>query len=142
MPAPVSALANQASQKARSVGQVVGLYAALVLVGLTGAGFLVAAAYIWLASVSDPLIAALIFGGTLLLIAAILAGVLMSRAKQKQRERRQSSVNTAMLASSLSLTGTVVRILSRSKGSKLLPAAAMIATAWFMFGRGSGDSED
>lgn len=137
LPPPLAAVATEATHRARSVGQLAAAYAVLALIGLTGAGFLMAALYIWLASVTDPLIAALAIGGALLLISAIWAGFLVARNRERMRHRQQLSINTALMASGMSLADSGLRIISRSKTPLFWPAVATVAAAWYLSRRRS-----
>lgn len=137
LPAPISSLAHQASRVVHSAGRTAAIYAALALVGLIGAGFLVAAAFIWLASLTDPLIASLILAGLFLATAGIWLAILMARQERIKQERRSSAANTALLASSISIADAGLRIVSRAKGPMFLPAAATLFAAWYLT-RGSG----
>lgn len=137
LPAPISSLASQAGRVAQSAGRAVGVYVAVALVGLIGAGFLLAAAFIWLASLTSALTASLLLGGLFLLIAAIWLAVIMAQQKRARQERRASAANTAFLASSISIADAGLRILSRSKGPLFWPAAATLIATWYLT-RGSG----
>jgi heme/copper-type cytochrome/quinol oxidase subunit 3 len=137
LPAPFSSLANQASRVAQSAGRTAGVYVAIALVGMLGVGFLVAAAYIWLATLTDALIASLIMGGFFVAMAAIWLAVVMAKQKRIKEERRVTVANTAFLASSVSLADAGLRVLSRSKGPLFWPAAATLLATWY-FTRGGG----
>jgi heme/copper-type cytochrome/quinol oxidase subunit 3 len=132
LPAPFSSLAWQAGRVAQSAGRTAAIYAAMALVGLTGAGFLVAAAFIWLASLTDALIASLILAAFFLAVAGIWLAILMTRRERVKQERRSSAANTALLASSLSIADAGLRIISRSKGPMFWPAAATLIAAWYI----------
>jgi heme/copper-type cytochrome/quinol oxidase subunit 3 len=132
LPAPLSSLAWQAGRVAQSAGRTAAIYAAMALVGLTGAGFLVAAAFIWLASLTDALIASLILAAFFLAVAGIWLAILMTRRERVKQERRSSAANTALLASSLSIADAGLRIISRSKGPMFWPAAATLFAAWYI----------
>lgn len=131
LPAPFSSVANQASSAVRSVGTTIGLYIALALIGLVGVGFLLAACYIWLAALTDPLQAALIMGIGFVLIAGIWAAVIGNQARARQRRRREAAANTAAMASTLSLAGAGIKLLSRTRGPMFFPAAATLFAAWY-----------
>lgn len=140
LPAPIAAVTQQAGLAARSAGQTVAIYAALGLAALTGTGFLLAAAFIWLAALTNPLIAALIIGGVLLAISGIWAGALAYRAREKRRTRRTTAANTALLASSISIADAGLRIVSRARGPMFWPAAATLLATWYLTRPGrSGD---
>lgn len=142
LPAPFALVARQGRLAVRAVGQSVLAYVAILVLAITGTGFLLGAAYLWLARLSDPVLAALIMGAILLGIALIWVTVLLIRARQRRRRNRTAAVNTAMMASSLSLANTGLQILSRSKRSIVVPAVAL-AAAWFFLRPGGGDdSED
>ncbi|WMT85873.1 hypothetical protein NO932_13175 [Pelagibacterium sp. 26DY04] len=140
--APFAAAANRASTAVRSVGQSVVLYAAIVLVGLTGAGFLVAALYIWLAQVTSTLAAALLMGAGFLAIAGIALAIAIGRGRKKKRENQRAAANTALLASSVSLATTAIRIVSRVRGPLLLPAIAALAAGWYLSTTGHDDEDE
>lgn len=137
LPAPISSLAAQAGRVVQSAGRTAAIYGALALVALIGAGFLVAAAFIWLASVTDALIASLILAGVFLAVAGIWLAVLMARQERIKQERRSAAANTALLASGISIADAGLRILSRAKGPMFLPAAATLFAAWYI-ARGNG----
>lgn len=141
LPAPFSSLAHQASRVAHSAGRSAANYVALALLAIIGVGFLVAAAFIWLASLTDPLIASLILAGVFLATAGIWLAILMARQERIKQERRSSVANTALLASSLSIANVGLRMLSRARGPMFIPAAATLLAAWY-FSRGNGDADD
>lgn len=140
--APFAAAANRASTAVRSVGQSVVLYAAIALVGLTGAGFLVAALYIWLAEATSTLAAALLMGAGFLAIAGIALAIAIGRGRKKKRENQRAAANTALLASSVSLATTAIRIVSRVRGPLLLPAIAALAAGWYLSTTGHDDEDE
>lgn len=142
--APFAAVTSRASSAIRSVGQSAVLYAVIGLLGLTGLGFLVAALYIWLAEATSTLAAAVLMGTGFLAIAAIVLAVAIARGKKEKREARHTAANTALLASSMSLATTGLRLASRAKGPLFWPALAAIAVGWYL-GRpdhGADDDED
>ncbi|WP_196257821.1 hypothetical protein [Pelagibacterium limicola] len=132
LPAPISTLTYQAGRVVRSAGRTAAVYAALVVLGLTGAGFLVAAAFIWLAATTNPLIASLIMAAVFLAAAAILWAIVAARKDRIKQERRVSTANTALIASSLTLADVGLRIVSRMKGPMFWPAAATLFGAWYL----------
>lgn len=132
LPAPVAAVAHRATNAAKSAGQSVALYALLGIIGLVGIGFLLAALYIWLAALTDPLIAALIIGGSFLGVSVIWALILVYRGREAKRRRREALASTAMMASSLSFANTGLRLLTGARRSSLLPAAVTLLVAWFV----------
>lgn len=139
LPAPISSLAHQAGRVAQSAGTTVAIYVAIALVALVGTGFLVAAAFIWLAVQTDPLIASLILAGVFLGIAGICLGVLRAKQERAKLERRQSAANTALMASSISIADAGLRIVSRAKGPMFWPAAATLFAAWYLTRNKNGD---
>ncbi len=132
LPVPFAALANQAGQTARSVGFTVAIYVVLALVGLTGLGFLLAAAFMAVAAATNPLVAALIFGGALLTISAIAFAIMAQRAKVRKLEQKQSAANAALVASSISLASTGLKLASRVKNPMFWPAVATITAGWYL----------
>lgn len=139
LPAPIAAVTQQAGLAARSAGQTAAIYTSLALAGLIGLGFLLAAAFIWLAAATNAMIAALIMGGTLLALSGVCASILFYRAREKRRLRRTTAANTALLASSISIADAGLRIASRAKGPMFWPAAATLLATWFL--TRSGKSE-
>ncbi|WP_116653989.1 hypothetical protein [Pelagibacterium sediminicola] len=139
LPAPLSSLTHQAGRIVQSAGRTAAIYAALTLMGFIGAGFLIAAAFIWLAALTDPLIASLIMAALFLLVAAIWLAILMARHERIKLERRSSAANTALVASSISLADAGLRILSRARGPMFLPAAATLFAAWYISRGGDRD---
>jgi len=137
--APFAAAASRATTAVRSVGQSAALYGGIALVGLTGAGFLVAALYIWLAETTSPLIATLIIGAGFLVIAGIALAIVIAQGKKKKRENQRAAANAAVLASSLSLATTTIRLVSRVRGPLLLPALAALAAGWYLSSGGGDD---
>lgn len=140
LPAPFSSLAHQAGRAARSAGRTAAVYAALGLLCLIGAGFLIAAGFIWISGLTDPLIASLILAALFFAAAGIWFAVLAMRQRRIKQERRTSAANTALIASSISLADAGIRILSRARGPMFLPAAATLFAAWYL-SRGSSDDE-
>ncbi|GGA46397.1 hypothetical protein [Pelagibacterium lentulum] len=132
LPVPFAALANQAGQTARSVGFTVAIYVVLALVGLTGLGFLLAAAFMAVAAATNPLVAALILGGALLTVSAIAFAIMVQRAKVRKLEQKQSAANAALVASSISLASTGLKLASRVKNPMFWPAVATIAAGWYL----------
>lgn len=139
--APFAAAANRASSAVRSAGQSAAIYGAIALVGLTGAGFLVAALYIWLAEVTSTLGAAVLLGTGFLAIAGIALAIAIGQGKKKKRENQRAAANTALLASTVSLATTAIRVVSKVRGPLLLPALAALAAGWYLSSTG-GDEDD
>lgn len=139
--APFAAVTGRATSAVRSMGQSVAAYAIISVIGLVGIGFLVAALYIWLAQETSPLGAALLMGAGFIAIAGIALAVVMARNARKKEERRRSAANTAMMASTVSLASTGLRLASRAKGPLFWPAVAAIAIGWY-FGRSGDHDED
>lgn len=138
--APFAAVTGRATSAVRSIGQSVAAYVIISAIGLVGIGFLVAALYIWLAQETSPLGAALLMGAGFVAIAGIALAIVMARNSRKKEERRRTAANTAMMASTVSLASTGLRLASRAKGPLFWPAVAAIAIGWY-FGR-SGDHDD
>lgn len=139
--APLAAVASRATNVARSAGISVALYAGVGLVACVGVGFLIAAAYMAIADATSPLIAALILGVAFLLVAGLVLAVVISRQRHKKTRARETAANTALIASSLSLATTGLRLVSGGRGRLLLPAIAAMAAAYY-FGRSGDDAED
>lgn len=136
--APFAAAADRASSVARSMGQSVALYAAIGLMSLIGAGFLIAALYLWLAEATSPLAATLVIGLGFLAVSLITLAIVIAQANQKKEERRRAAADTALLATTASLASVGLRIASRTKGPMFWPAVAAIAAGWY-FGRQNHD---
>ncbi|WP_338609861.1 phage holin family protein [Pelagibacterium nitratireducens] len=139
--APFTAVTDRATSAVRSMGLSVAVYAIIGLIGLVGLGFLIAALYIWLAQETGPLEAALIMGAGFLVLAGISLGIVIARHKHKKEQKRRNSANTAMMASTVSLASTGLRIASRARGRLFWPAVAAIALGWY-FGTSGGDDDD
>ena len=140
--APFAAAASRAGSVVRSAGQSAALYGAIGLVGLVGAGFLVAALYIWLAEATDTLVAALLIGAGFLAIAGIALAIAMAQGKRKKREHQSTAANTALLASTVSLATAGLRLASRAKGPLFWPAVAAIAAGWYLSTSGGDLGDD
>lgn len=138
--APFAVATNRVRASVQAAGQSVLVYALIGVLALLGAGFLIAALYIWLASVTDVLAAALLMGTGFLAIAGIWLAIVMSQANRRRQERRRTAADSAVLASTLSLASAGLRLASRSRGSLVWTALAAIAAGWY-FGR-SGDDAD
>lgn len=137
-----AAAANRASTAVRSAGQSVALYGVIGLLGVTGAGFLVAALYIGLSQATTPLAAAILMGTGFLAIAGIILAVVIARGKRKKREHQRAAANTAMAASTISLATTAIRLVSRVRGPMLVPAAlAALAAGWYLSSMNDGDDD-
>jgi|TARA_A100001391_G_scaffold187912_1_gene158176 uncharacterized membrane protein (UPF0136 family) len=139
--APFTAVTDRATSAVRSMGMSVAVYAIIGLIGLVGLGFLIAALYICLAQETGPLEAALIMGAGFLVLAGISLGIVIARHKHKKEQKRRNSANTAMMASTVSLASTGLRIASRARGRLFWPAVAAIALGWY-FGTSGGDDDD
>ncbi len=140
--APFTAVANRAVSAARSAVQTVALYIVIGLLGLTGLGFLLAALFIWIAANSDPLAAALLMGTGLLAVAGIALAIVIARGQKQKKQRERQTANTALIASTVSLATTGLRIASRAKGPLFWPALAAIAVGWYFGTSGGSDDED
>lgn len=140
--APLAAVATRASTAARSAGRSIAIYGAIGLVGLVGAGFLVAALYIWLAEATNMLAAAVLMGTGFLAVAGIALAIAIARGKKKKRENQRATANTALLASTVSLAATGLRIASRAKGPLFWPAVAAIVAGWYLGTSGGGEDDD
>lgn len=138
--APFAAVTGRASSAVRSAGQTVVAYVLIGLLGLVGTAFLLAALFIWLAAATDPLAASLILGTAMLAIAGITLAVISAGASRRKRERRRSSTDAAMMASTLSLATTGLKLASRVRGPLLIPALAAIAAGWYL-SRSGGDHD-
>lgn len=130
--APFAAAASRAGSAVRSAGLTAAAYAIIGLIGLIGAGFLLAALFIWIAANTDPLVASLVLGFGFLAIAVIGLAIVMARAQTQKRHRRSQTANTAMMASTVSLATTGLRLASRVKGPLFWPAVAAIAAGWYL----------
>lgn len=141
MIAPFSALTNRVNATIRSAGQSAMVYLTVAVMGLIGAGFLIAALYIWLASITDGLAAAILLGIGFIAVAGIVLAIVVSQANRRKRERRRAAADSAVLASTLSLASTGLRLASRARGPFFWPAVAVIAAGWY-FSRGGDDEDD
>lgn len=137
--APFAAVVGRASAAVRSASQSIAIYAAIGLVGLIGAGFLVAALYIWLAAETNILAAAVLMGTGFLAIAGIALAIVIAQGRKRKREHRRAAADTALLASTVSLATTGLRIASRVKGPLFWPAVAALAVGWLLGNSGEDD---
>ncbi len=139
--APFSAAASRVSSAFRSAGLQIAAYCVIGLIGLMGLGFLVAALFIWLASVTDPLAASLLMGFGFVGLSIIILATVMWRGRRKKRKRQKATANTALIASTMSLATTGLRIASRSRSPIFWPAIAAVAAGWYMSRSGDSDEE-
>lgn len=112
----------------------------IIVFGLMGAGFLIAAGFMALAQIVGSIYAALIFAGTFLLLAlAVYAGMRIGEGRRKREiveKRRSSETNALLTTAALSALPMVLRSpLLRTIG---LPVAAVAA---FLLIRSSSDSD-
>lgn len=135
---PFSAVTSRASSAVQNAGRTASVYLAIGLLGIIGAGFLIAALYIWLAANTDPLAASLLMGTGFLAVAGIVLAVVIAGANSRKRERERSAADAAVMASTVSLAATGLKLASRMKGPLLIPALAAIAAGWY-FGRSNDD---
>lgn len=117
--------------------------AIIIVLGLLGAGFLVAAGYIALAQEVGPLYASLIFaGGFLLLALAVYAGARIGEGRRKRelvQKRRSSEAGAFMTTAAMAALPMLLRSpLLRTLG---LPAAAIAAYLIVTNGGGSDDDD-
>jgi hypothetical protein len=128
----ISALASgeamAALQRARTTAILYGLAAVLALCGV---GFLIGAAYIWLAARYGPLATSLGFGVGFLVIAGLILAIhkLTTSMRSRRRARRRQADMTALgVTAALAL----LPALARSKaglGAVIAPALAVVAYA-------------
>ena len=128
----ISALASgeamAALQRARTTAILYGLAAVLALCGV---GFLIGAAYIWLAARYGPLATSLGFGVGFLVIAGLVLVIhkLTTSMRSRRRARRRQADMTALgVTAALAL----LPALARSKaglGAVIAPALAVVAYA-------------
>lgn len=137
LPAPLAAVAGQVTSSARSVGQLAMLYVLIGLLALVGAGFLVAALYIAIASATDPLIAALVVGAGFIALAGIILAVVIAKAEKRKEEQRRAAANAAMMASTMTLANTGLRLASRATGPMFWPALGIVAAGIYFSRRRS-----
>jgi ABC-type Na+ efflux pump permease subunit len=117
------------------------LNAIMVVLGLAGVAFLVAAGYIALADWLGPLYAALIFAGSFLVLA--LAVYLGSRIGEGRRRReiaeKRRSTETSAFVTTAAITALPVMLRSPTLRTLGLPAAAIAA---YLLLRGDGKRSD
>lgn len=117
------------------------LNALIILFGLIGVVFLLVAGFLALAGTVGAVYAALIFGGSALLLAlAVYLGSLIGRSRQRheQVEKRRSS-ETGALLSTAAITALPILLRSSLVRRFGLPAAALAA---FLLVRGGSDHTD
>ena len=115
--------------------------AIIIVLGLLGAGFLVAAGYIALAQEVGPLYASLIFAGAFLLLAlAVYAGARIGEGRRKRelvQKRRSSEAGAFMTTAAMAALPMLLRSpLLRTLG---LPAAI---AAYLIVTNGGGSDDD
>ena len=115
--------------------------AVMIVFGLAGLSFLVAAGFVALAEIVGAIYAALIFAAAFLLLA--LAVYLGSRIGESRRRReiadKRRSSETSAFVTTAALTALPVLLKSPLLRTIALPAAAIAA---FMLVRNSGDNDD
>lgn len=116
----------------------------IIVLGLLGAGFLVAAGYIALAQQLGSLYAALIFAGAFLLLAlAVYAGTRIGEGRRKRellQKRRSSEAGAFMTTAAMAALPMLLRSpLLRTLG---LPAAAIAAYLLVTSGAGGDENDD
>lgn len=115
--------------------------AVMIVFGLAGLSFLVAAGFVALSDIVGTIYAALIFAAAFLLLA--LAAYLGSRVGETRRRReianKRHSSETSAFVTTAALTALPVLLKSPLLRTIALPAAAIAA---FMLVRHSGDKED
>ncbi|RUU59604.1 phage holin family protein [Mesorhizobium sp. M2C.T.Ca.TU.002.02.1.1] len=128
----ISALASgeamAALQRARTTAILYGLAAVLALCGV---GFLIGAAYIWLAARYGPLATSLGFGVGFLVIAGLILAIhkLTTSMRSRRRARRRQADMTAL---GVTAVLALLPALARSKaglGAVIAPALAVVAYA-------------
>lgn len=130
LPAPLSSVANSASNAAKNLGVTAAQYVGASIFAVIGVGFLVAGLYIWLATITSSMVAAIIIGAIFIVIGLLWFAILFRKAEIAREQKRKDTANAAMMATSLSLVDTGLRIASRAKGKYFLPAAAAIIGTW------------
>ncbi|WP_417582771.1 phage holin family protein [Pelagibacterium sp.] len=139
--APFSAVTSRATSAVRSAGMSAAFYVVIGLLGLVGAGFLIAALFIWLAQETSPLGAALLMGAGFLAISGISLAIAIARNNRKKEERRRNAASSATMASTMSLASAGIRLASRAKKGPLFwSAVAALAAGWY-FGTSGGDDD-
>jgi len=115
--------------------------ALMIVLGLAGVGFLIAAGFLWLAQAVGGIYAALILAATFLVLA--LAVYLGSRIGEGRRRRevvtKRRSSETSAFVTTAALTALPVLLRSPMFRTLGLPAAAIAA---FLLVRGGGDNTD
>ncbi|WP_157018506.1 hypothetical protein [Mesorhizobium xinjiangense] len=130
---------QRAVRRARSA---VIVYALAAIAALCGAGFLIAAGFLYTARHMSPLVACLVFGLGFLLLALIcvvvwqLSGPRRSRRREEERAKQLTSLAGAVAVS-------VLPTLARRAGVRSLvwPLAAMAAYAIYKENAGSDDTK-
>jgi threonine/homoserine/homoserine lactone efflux protein len=115
--------------------------AVMAVLGLFGLIFLVIAGFLAVAEQLGPIIAALIFGGTFLLLTlAVYLGTRIGESKRQREaaERRRSSQTSTFLTSA-AITALPLLLKSPWLRTLGLPAAALAA---FLVAANSGDDEE
>ena len=116
--------------------------AIVILLGLLGAGFLVAAGYIALAAELGGLYAALILAGIFLVLAlAVYFGAQIGegRRKREQAKRRRSSETGAFLTTA---TLAALPVILRSPLLRTLGLPAAAIAAYLLVANGNGHDDD
>ncbi|MBL8576442.1 MAG: hypothetical protein JNK47_04390 [Mesorhizobium sp.] len=120
------------------------IYLMAVISGSIGAGFLLAAAYIWTARQLGSLEAALIFGAVFIVAALIILLVYKltagSRARRASRQRKSDLTALATAAGIAALPTLLRRPLGLS--TLLVPGLAVIAYAIYRENVSRGDKDD
>jgi hypothetical protein len=122
--------AMAALQRARITAILYGLAA---LFALCGVGFLIGAAYIWLAARYGPLATSLGFGIGFLVIAGLILVIhkLVASMRSRRRARRRQADMAAM---GISAALALLPVLARSKGGLgVLAAPALAALAYAVY---------
>lgn len=114
------------------------LYGLAAILALSGIGFLIGAAYIWLAARYGPLATSLGFGLGFLVLAALI--VLIDRLTTGMRARRRARRRKAdMTALGVTAALALLPALAKSKGGMALaPVIALVAYAVYRENMGSG----
>lgn len=116
------------------------LYGLAAILALSGIGFLIGAAYIWLAARYGPLATSLGFGLGFLVLAALI--VLIDRLTTGMRARRRARRRKAdMTALGVTAALALLPALAKSKGgmgAALAPVIALVAYAVYRENMGSG----
>ncbi|RWK12222.1 hypothetical protein [Mesorhizobium sp.] len=137
----ISALASgEAMAVLRRARMTAILYGLAAILALSGIGFLIGAAYIWLAARYGPLATSLGFGLGFLVLAALI--VLIDRLTTGMRARRRARRRKAdMTALGVTAALALLPALAKSKGgmgAALAPVIALVAYAVYRENMGSG----